>query len=227
MAATQPVARPICCDGCSMAADAEHLRRRIARLEWASRFRPIRISTLFLTLAPPSALEDFFYHPSGVPHEPYARALFEDLMAVAAGSVGPVGAGSAAEAEGEKGTGESDSQSTRAGRETGLAAFQRRGFFLASWVECPLEEIGPDTDVPTLLSQLAPTLILRIDHSYRPQAILLLGDRLAAPAKRLTGLGFDRRLLRAGGAALPLPGYSDGGGRKRFRGQLASLIVAD
>src|SRR5207249_10650226 len=34
------------CDGCGQAASAEHIARRLRRLEWATRFRPVHIHTL-------------------------------------------------------------------------------------------------------------------------------------------------------------------------------------
>jgi len=36
------------CDGCGQPASAEHIARRLQRLEWATRFRPIHIQALLL-----------------------------------------------------------------------------------------------------------------------------------------------------------------------------------
>ncbi len=54
------------CDGCGMQADDAHIRRRIERLELATRFRPIHIQALLIDAAPPSRSEDYFYRPPAI-----------------------------------------------------------------------------------------------------------------------------------------------------------------
>ena len=54
----------IACDGCGAPADDRHIRERIARLELATRFRPIHIQVLILDAAPPAAVDDYFYRPA-------------------------------------------------------------------------------------------------------------------------------------------------------------------
>ena len=49
------------CDGCGREADAEHARRRIERLEAATRYRPVHIQTLLIGTAPPERMEEYFY----------------------------------------------------------------------------------------------------------------------------------------------------------------------
>lgn len=212
MASTQPAPGTISCDGCSLPAGPDHLRRRIARLEWASRFRPIHISTLLLTLAPPAALEDFFYYPRGVPADPAACALWEDLFAVSGAPLdAAVNSGFAAEGN----------------REPQLAAFQRRGLFLASCMECPIEEFGPQSDSAALAGRVAPTLALRIRGSYRPQSVIVLGDAsLTGLAEKLIAAGIDQRLIRKGGTPLGLPGPGDSAAREHFRSALSAALAA-
>jgi hypothetical protein len=53
------------CDGCGLPASPEHLTRRLQRLEWSTRFRPVHIQTLFLGAAAPSSDGEFLYSPSG------------------------------------------------------------------------------------------------------------------------------------------------------------------
>lgn len=210
MASTQPAPGTICCDGCSLPAAPEHLRRRIARLEWASRFRPIHISTLLVTLAPPAALEDFFYYPRGLPSDPAARSLLEDLFAAVGAPVNEM-----------SGTGAADWN-----REPCLASFQRCGLFLASCVECPFEETGRQSDSAALADRLAPTLALRIRGSYRPQSVIVLGDAsLAGLAEKLIAAGIDQSLIRNGGTPLGLPGPGDSAARERFRSALAAALL--
>jgi hypothetical protein len=46
------------CDGCGQLAAPEHLARRLERLEWTTRFRPLHIQSVFL-----AAVADFLYAP--------------------------------------------------------------------------------------------------------------------------------------------------------------------
>ncbi|MDE3137437.1 MAG: hypothetical protein KGL59_12745 [Acidobacteriota bacterium] len=200
MAATGTTAggvRTIHCDGCTVEASPEHLRQRIARLEWGSRFRPIHIGTLFLAPAPPAALEDFFYAPEGVPREPDALAFYEDLLAAC-------GIAGAAE-----------------GREKALGAFQHQGFFLAEAVECPVEDGG---ELDSLILRLTPTILRRVRFSYRPKSVLVLSERLAGVASALRGAGSEAEVLLWEGAPVALAGAGDAAGRERFRTQLKQLL---
>lgn len=49
------------CDSCGVMADAAHVRRRIARLELTTRYRPVHIQTLIVGDAPPADDAEFFY----------------------------------------------------------------------------------------------------------------------------------------------------------------------
>jgi hypothetical protein len=49
------------CDGCGQSASPEHIARRLQRLEWTTRYRPIHISGLLLGGVSPSAEQDFLY----------------------------------------------------------------------------------------------------------------------------------------------------------------------
>src|SRR2546429_3637145 len=51
------------CDGCGQAASAEHIARRLRRLEWATRFRPVHIHTLLLGGVAPREDAEFLYAP--------------------------------------------------------------------------------------------------------------------------------------------------------------------
>jgi hypothetical protein len=51
----------LACDGCGQPASPEHIARRLQRLEWATRYRPIHIGTLLLGGFSPSADGDFLY----------------------------------------------------------------------------------------------------------------------------------------------------------------------
>jgi hypothetical protein len=49
------------CDGCGQSASSEHIARRLQRLEWTTRYRPVHIGTLLLGGVSPQADEDFLY----------------------------------------------------------------------------------------------------------------------------------------------------------------------
>jgi hypothetical protein len=51
----------LACDGCGQPASPEHIARRLQRLEWTTRYRPIHISTLLLGGFSPLAEADFLY----------------------------------------------------------------------------------------------------------------------------------------------------------------------
>lgn len=198
MSATQAAVEPILCDGCTRQATPEHLRRRIARLEWASRFRPIHVSTLFLMPAPPVTQEDYFYHPSELPKEGTARAMFEDVLAACG----------VRSASGDK--------------EAALREFQHKGFFMAEAIECSIEP-EEEAGFGDLLSGLMPTLERRIRHSYRPKSVLLVSDRLRGVAKTLPGR-VDAEVLLWEEEPVALANAADNSDRGRFRSQVASLL---
>ena len=76
------------CDGCGQAASAEHIARRLRRLEWTTRYRPVHINTLFLGSFSPRQDEDFLYAPSGE-FRGEAALLLEALGISTAGKTRP------------------------------------------------------------------------------------------------------------------------------------------
>jgi hypothetical protein len=51
----------LACDGCGQSASPEHIARRLVRLEWATRYRPVHIGALLLGSVSPLAEQDFLY----------------------------------------------------------------------------------------------------------------------------------------------------------------------
>ena len=204
----------VLCDSCGLPATPEHIARRIRRLELATRFRPLHMGVLFLGEAPPARLEDYFYFceggPAGSPpeHAGPSRVLFESLLS----GVGiEVKAGKS--------------------HESRLVEFQRRGFFCADLVECPVEEIAPGVGQGSTrgnASELArcygPTLVKRIQFSYKPKHVVLLPTRVRdlIPAFEQAGLG-DRLLLYQG-LPLQFPHPQDPVSQAQFRTGLAELL---
>jgi hypothetical protein len=51
----------LACDGCGQSASPEHIARRLLRLEWTTRYRPVHIAALLLGSVSPLAEQDFLY----------------------------------------------------------------------------------------------------------------------------------------------------------------------
>jgi hypothetical protein len=98
------------CDGCGQPASAEHIAKRLKRLEWTTRFRPVHIGTLFLGGAMPSNEAEFLYAEGG----PFAGQARHILAAAGVSADGK-------------------------SREAALAEFQRAGLLLTYVLECPFD----------------------------------------------------------------------------------------
>jgi hypothetical protein len=139
------------CDGCGVPADETHIRERIERLEMATRFRPIHIQVLLLGDAPPIRFEDYFYRllRDGESRSSAAKDFFAEVMKAA---------GIDADASANEGA--------------ALAEFQHRGFYLADAVECP---VPTPQELSERITRATPTLLKRIEFSYRPKHVVPIG----------------------------------------------------
>jgi hypothetical protein len=164
-------------------------------LEWASRYRPVHIAMLVLAPAPPAALEDYFYAPEALPREPGALAFYEDLLAACGFTAG-----------GER-------------KEDPLAKFQHAGLFLADAVECPVAE-GAEEDLDSLIARLTPTVVRRVQFSYRPKSAVVLSERLAGVTRALGEAGIKVEAL-----PVAIARAEDLAGRERFRAQVRGLVA--
>jgi hypothetical protein len=176
----------------------------LARLELATRFRPIHISVLFLTPAPEAGLD--FYDAS--PRPPAERELLLDALGIPS-------AADPARAPAEP------RDSSASATETRLAEFQRRGFYFASVSECPL----PESAAAHALMHLAPTLVKRIQFSYKPKSVVLLSDALSPLVLLLARAGQGIRVL-PDGAALAWPRAGDRPAEAYFRAACARIADA-
>ena len=165
----------IICDGCGLPASADHIAERLGRLEFATRFRPVHINTLFVATAPLPGRENDFYMP------PESQELFASFM---------------------KAIGVSDSGErkepvavTQESNTAKLSEFQRRGFYLAYLAECPL----PTTDTTAgAIARLASTLVRRIQFNYRPKHIAIWDEDLRPLIGILDKAGMGSLLLPGG-----------------------------
>jgi hypothetical protein len=138
------------CDGCGQAASPEHIARRLQRLEWTTRFRPIHIDALLLGAFSPEIDSEFMYA---------APAVFEGEAARVLDALGLRQAGKASDAV--------------------LSDFQRRGLLLVHVLECP-PAAGTVSPVPlqTLLEQQLPAVFTRIRRSLKPRRVVLASGAL-------------------------------------------------
>jgi hypothetical protein len=169
------------CDGCGVQADDAHIRRRIERLELATRFRPIHIQVLLIDAAPPSRSEDYFYRSAGKGEErsKNSRHYFDEIVKCS---------GFAPDSE--------------MAEESALSEFQHRGFYLAHTLECPIE---PADALAAAIERAGPVLIRRIEKSYKPKYVALLSASLAKVIPLFERSELRDRLLLNHGKPFSLP----------------------
>lgn len=189
------------CDGCGAQVDEAHIRQRIARLELATRFRPIHIQVLLLDAAPPAKLEDYFYRPARDPGERStpSRMFFDELA---------------------KCTGHA--RLARATEETTLAEFQKRGFFLAYAVECPVES---SSELAAALDRLASTVVLRVNSSYKPKFLAPISRDLHPLLPLLQLKGWNENLILNNGEPFDDPFLGDPQGQAEFGTSLGDRLA--
>jgi hypothetical protein len=138
------------CDGCGQVASSEHLARRLRRLEWATRYRPVHINALILGAFSPLEERDFLYAPGGDFHGEAAQVLE---------AVGINPAKKPADAV--------------------QAEFQRAGLFLTHVLECPLEnDLVDHAGQVALLAERLPAVASRIRRSLKPRRVILFTEPL-------------------------------------------------
>ncbi len=142
---TDSIALP--CDGCGQTASGEHIARRLQRLEWTTRYRPVHINTLLL-----GAFGEF--------HGEASRLL--DALEIST-------AGKAADAV--------------------HAEFQRAGFFLTHFLECPLsKDSGQGAEAAALLTKRLEPVATRIRRSLKPKRVVLISRALGPILEKLLAL---------------------------------------
>jgi len=166
----------ILCDGCGQPASSEHIARRLQRLEWATRYRPIHLHTLLLAAVSPQALAEFLYSP-----EEHHTGEAANLLAAAGISV----AGKSADAI--------------------QSEFQRRGIYLTHVLECPLGVPSSRTDFlnDTLTARL-PALFTRIRRSLKPKRLAFISGSLAPLIERFASAQLGCELVLDDGRAFAL-----------------------
>jgi hypothetical protein len=144
------------CDGCGQPASAEHIARRLQRLEWTTRYRPVHIGTLLLGAIAPTDDAEFLYTEGGDFAGEAGRVL---------DAVGISRTGKAVEAI--------------------LAEFQRNGVFLTHVLECPLEHHAEPAAIQAFLDEQLPSMMGRIRRSLKPKKLVPVSHLLEPILARL------------------------------------------
>jgi hypothetical protein len=178
------------CDGCGQIASAEHITRRLQRLEWTTRYRPVHIHTLFLGSASPRKQEEFLYSPNGE---------FQGEAATLLEAAGVSISGKTAEAV--------------------HAEFQRAGSFLTHVLECPIEsESAATTALPSLMEQQLTAVAIRIRRSLKPKRVVLISRALETVLERFVALPLGCPLVLDDGKPFALDGSDTQNAATRLRG---------
>ena len=188
------------CDGCGAQVDEAHIRSRIERLERATRFRPIHIQALFLAAAPPSQSDDDFYRAATSTNRSVTSKMFFDEIAKSIGR----------------------KPDDTADEESVLTEFQRRGFYLAYAVECPIE--SPQL-LAAAVTQLAPRVLLRVNTSYKPKFVAPISLALQPLIALFQSNSWADRLILHDGAPFDDSINSDPQNQSEFGAALAERLT--
>jgi hypothetical protein len=166
------------CDGCGQVASPEHITRRLQRLEWMTRYRPVHIGTVLLGAYSPDADSDFLYAET-------AEATGKGRRVLAAAGISPHGKN----------------------KEAILSEFQRGGYLLGYVLECPLDpESRNDAALATLLKARMPAFLARLRRSFQPKRIASISSKLDSFFAGLTEKDLGCALLGDGGKAYAFDG---------------------
>jgi hypothetical protein len=133
------------------------MTRRLQRLEWTSRFRPVHIQTLLLGAISPESDSAFLYNPAGN------------------------WTGEAAELLSAAGI-----QTKNKTPEAVLSEFQKLGLLLIYVLNCPLENNPSQSQIQNLLQNQLRSSAVRIRRSLRPKRVRIISSQLEPFASQLT-----------------------------------------
>jgi hypothetical protein len=189
------------CDGCRLQVDDAHIRRRIARLELATRFRPIHIQVLLIDAAPPATEDDYFYRAAANREERsvVSRMYFDEIVKSAGISFG-----------------------TDMKEEAALTEFQHRGFFLTYAMECPVD--SPEA-LSEALNRLGPVMVKRVNASYKPKYIAPISPSMEELTPLFEFSGWGQRLILNGGKPFVDPFLGDPQGQAEFGTSLGDRLA--
>ncbi len=139
------------CDGCGQTPSPAHLARRLQRLEWTTRYRPVHIQALLLGGIAPEVDAAFLYCPEGN-YQGEAANLLDALQISREGK----------------------------SAEAILTELQKRGLLLTYVLECPLGPGVTSPAAQQLIEKQLAAVMVRIRRSLKPKRVVLLSRGLAA-----------------------------------------------
>jgi hypothetical protein len=164
------------CDGCGQPADTAHISRRLERLAYATRFRPVHIQSLLLSGISPALDSGYLYSPQCT-FQGEVEAIIQASQIVTQDKA----------------------------HESILTEFQKLGLMLTYLLECPLEA-GTDAKAQALMESQLPATIARIRRSLKPKRVLVLSNALSPFTARLRQSDLGCPVLPAStGVFLPAP----------------------
>jgi hypothetical protein len=185
------------CDGCGQTASAEHIARRLRRLEWTTRYRPVHIHTLLLGAFSPLRDEDFLYAGGGEDGGEFRGEAAQILSAVGISTAGKT-------------------------RDAVHAEFQRAGFFLTHVLECPLEGDPANAEaVAALLAKRLQQVATRIRRSLKPKRVMAVTEELAPVVEDILALDLGCPVVLDHGKPFRLEGRGGDKAGERLREALA------
>lgn len=180
------------CDGCGQLASPDHITRRLQRLEWTTRYRPVHIGTLLLGAVAPQNDLEFIYSPAG-----QWKGEAQVLLAAAGVAL--------------------DAKSP----ESVLAEFQRGGFFVTHVLECPVES-REGVAIDELIANRLPAVLARIRRSLKPKRVAPIAMALEQFLPALNSGALPCTILLDQGAPFVLDGDAARASAKNLREALAS-----
>jgi hypothetical protein len=184
------------CDGCGQFAPPAHIARRLQRLEWATRFRPVHIQTLLLGAMVPAQQSAYLYADS----EQFSGEAGQILKAVQVSTEGKA-------------------------REGVLAEFQKRGLLLAHVMECPLEGRLSASEIQGLLERQMRATLARIRQSLKPKRVLLFSKDMAGLVGLFTETVLGIPVLLNDGKPFELFDRTETGGFADWRAALTPVVA--
>jgi hypothetical protein len=184
------------CDGCGQFAPPAHIARRLQRLEWASRYRPIHIQTLLLGAVVPAQQSAYLYAES----EEYSGEAGKILQAVQISTAGK-------------------------SRDTVLSEFQKRGLLLAHLMECPLEGRLSASEINGLLERQLRNTFTRIRRSLKPKRVLVFSKEMAGLTGLITEKELEIPVLLNEGKPFEFFDGAEADGFAAFRAAMNSAFT--
>jgi hypothetical protein len=186
---TMPEIITLTCDGCGQQASAEHIARRLQRLEWTTRYRPVHIHTLLLGAFSPYEDKDFLYAPGGEFHGEAALLLDAAGISTAGKTV-----------------------------EVVHAEFQRAGFFLTHVLECPIDAgESLQADMQAALKRRLAALATRMRRSLKPKRVIVVTEELTPVVNDVLALDLGCPVLLDSGKPFRLESCAGENGVERLR----------